>query len=122
MKWRHWRKCAQRRLPLEALNDIETTARLLGVEVDELRGGLNLIQAAGLLGIGVSTLRQRALDGEIGYQRDGRRWLFYWWHLAAYLNMRESVMTRGKEVKEVFHSTTRGDNNVLEDAKSMGLL
>ena len=69
--------------------ELEEMARLLGVEPELLRGGLNLVAAANVLGIAASTLRQRALHGLIGCERDGRRWIFRWWHLAAYMQRRE---------------------------------
>ncbi len=67
----------------------EEVAERLGIERDELVGGLNLTEAANLLGIAPSTLRMRAQAGKISHQRDGNRWLFFWWHMAEYLESRE---------------------------------
>jgi len=68
---------------------LQGVAQLLGVEPDDLVGGLDLCRASRLLGLSASALRLRAMRGLIGYQRDGRAWRFYWWHLAQYVANRE---------------------------------
>ena len=105
--------------------DIDSTAALLGVESEELRGGLNLVEAARVLGIAPSTLRQRALRGRIGHQRDGRRWLFYWHHLADYIKAREhpiagSVETQKSAVARPLHRSPAAD--VEAEARTLGLV
>ena len=67
---------------------IDELAAFLGISKEELQGGLDLPSAASLLGIGTSTLRQRALNGRIAYSRDGRRWLFSWRDIAKYIQRR----------------------------------
>ena len=74
---------------MDARRGLEDVAQLLGVEEQHLEGGLNLVEAGRLLGIAPSTLRQRALQGRISYQRDGRAWRFFWWHIRDYLQERE---------------------------------
>ena len=73
---------------METLNGMGGVAEELGVAPEDLVGGLDLVQAARLLGIGVSTLRQRALSGQISYARDGKRWIFSWRDIAGYLERR----------------------------------
>ena len=111
-------------------DEIASTARLLGLAPDQLIGGLNLVDAARLLGIAPSTLRARALAGEIGYQRDGRAWRFFWWHLWRYLARREhgaSEVARGGPSPQSSELDTcqnmRGkDDDVRREAERMGLL
>ena len=118
---------------MERERDIERTAALLGVEVDDLRGGLNLTEAAGLLGIAPSTLRQRALAGRISHQRDARRWIFGWRDLADYIASRQRGAT-GVSARQ--HGGTadprvqapardneaRGESDVMAEAREFGLL
>ncbi len=66
-------------------NTIGELADFLGVEPETLRGGLNLTEGAEILGIGVSTLRSLGLGGRIGFRRAGRRWIFGWRDIAAYI-------------------------------------
>ena len=71
---------------MKKMESIEDVAEFLVVPVCTLQGGLNLVQMGELLGISPSTVRQKALDGQIGYCRFGRSWKFYWWSLADYFN------------------------------------
>jgi hypothetical protein len=109
-------------------DNIENTAKLLGVDEDELIGGLNLPEASRLLGIAPSTLRQRALNGHIGYQRDGRSWIFYWWHLSDYLNKREHPAdertggTSGEGGQGIRPGKARVSEKELKKARQMGLI
>jgi len=64
-------------------------ASVLGKDSEQLGGPFNLTEAAALLGIAPSTLRQRALAGLIRYQRDGRRWIFTPTYLREYALRRE---------------------------------
>lgn len=105
--------------------DLEMTAKLLGVPPGELVGGLNLVQAAQLLGIAPSTLRLRGLAGKIGCQRDGRAWRFFWWHISAYLARRERPMedmsiATGEPVRP---ERSKGlTHEAFAEAKEIGLL
>ena len=69
----------------EPYSELQDFARDTGMNPEELRRGLNLSQAACVLGIGVSTLRSRALAGLIGCERDGRRWIFRFRDLQNYI-------------------------------------
>ena len=112
---------AQRKSPTLDLNE---TARLLGVEAERLVGGLNLVVASRLLGISPSTLRQRALRSRIGYQRDGRAWRFFWWHLAEYIERRECLTTASGEASEAgpIPRGTTEDREVIAAAAKLGLI
>ena len=107
------------------ISKMQTVAHLLGVEPEDLTGGLNLVQAAKLLGIAPSTLRQRALAGEIGCQRDGRAWRFYWWHLARYLEEREwpahESVVSAVSASRPGSGSLEGEDILLE-AERLGLL
>ena len=72
-------------------------AEILGIHQDDFIGGLDLVKAARVLGIAPSTLRQRALAGQVGFQRDGRRWIFSWADLAAYVGRRQHAVWAGDE-------------------------
>ncbi len=110
--------------------DLKVMADLLGLQRDQLLGGLNLVEAARVLGIVPSTLRQRALAGKIGHQRDGRAWRFYWWHLGAYLTARERPAASGssegnyvENVRRRGEAELEGDANDTEaEAIKLGLL
>lgn len=86
--WRQGKEVIERREDERKEKTMDAVAADLGVEPESLIGGLDLPTAARLLGIGVSTLRQRALAGKIGHARDGRRWVFAWRDLAEYLDAR----------------------------------
>ena len=104
---------------------ISHVARLLGVQPDHLVGGLNLVQAGAVLGVGASTVRQRALHGSIGCQRDGRSWRFFWWHLADYLVAREchaSTVTTADQPGDHVHAHAHHRADVESEARELGLL
>ena len=105
----------------EPSEKLQETARLLGVTPGYLRGGLNLPEAGELLGIAASTLRRRALEGKIGFQRDGRAWRFFWWHLRNYLQRREHNTQRGSEAG-LNPTRQEGRSDVAEQAKELGLI
>ena len=110
--------------------DLESTADLLGLDREQLVGGLNLVQASRVLGIAPSTLRQRALDGRIGCQRDGRAWRFFFWHLQDYLDRRERPVASagtGRVREEAVGSrkasaSSEYKGDVLVEAKELGLI
>ena len=100
-------------------------ADLLGVTPERLIGGLNLVDASQLLGIAPSTLRQRAFAGDIGHQRDGRSWRFFWWHLGDYVMAREraaSVPSSGKSANRPMPSSTEAGHDLDAEARNLGLL
>ena len=110
---------------------IDELANFMGVEPDELRGGLNLSEAAPLLGIGISTLRSTALNGRIGYRRAGRRWIFGWRDIADYIQREHQSPRLPSEQQSSIripgekHSHLRGGHlgkKDLEEAKKLGLL
>ena len=105
----------------ETSDKIHETAKLLGIATDELRDGLNLKQAGRVLGIAASTVRRRALNGDIGYQRDGRAWRFCWWHLLNYVRSREqSADTPGKTGHRA--APKKKSQAVTRRAKEFGLI
>jgi len=97
-------------------------AAALGLAPEELQGGLNLVVAARLLGIAPSTLRQRALAGKIGYQRDGRAWRFFHWHLAAYLQSREHPARGGNGLLNRALAGQANTDDVMAEAVALGLI
>ena len=113
-----------------AVDEITSTAKLLGLDPEQLIGGLNLVEAARFLGIAPSTLRERAVAGKIGCQRDGRAWRFFWWHLSDYLARREHSASEGprggpsRESSEVdtYLNMRGGVEDVRREAERMGLL
>ncbi len=113
----------------EAAADFAEMASLLGVDPSVLIGGLNLVKAANVLGIAASTLRQRALSGQIGYERDGRRWIFSWRHITEYKQRREHAPTRSTPSGGILPrligtaSGRRRDAETIEaEARALGLL
>jgi len=110
----------------DASKTLEETAHRLGVSPDHLRGGLNLVEAADLLGIAASTLRRRALAGKILYSRDGRRWIFYPGDIVDYCRKRHkpaepTTDEPGKEV-EASNRSEGGRRTTEATAKNMGLI
>ncbi len=109
-------------------SSLEMCAERLRIDPDELVGGLNLTQAARLLGIAASTLRERALAGKIGAQRDGKRWIFFWWHLEEYLEAREFTprpcenRTAGRIPGKSKSKRGLLPPDVEKEAKAMGLI
>lgn len=104
----------------DASDGLQDTARLLGVSPSYLRGGLNLTEAGELLGIAPSTVRRRARQGKLGFQRDGRAWRFFWWHLRDYLRRRE----HGSDLSGADKPDRTGrepEGDILERAEQMGL-
>ncbi len=65
--------------------DIAMAACLLGFTPEQMDGPANLVGGAKALGTSPSTLRRRALDGQIGFRREGRGWRFSWHDLACYV-------------------------------------
>ena len=114
----------------ECRGDLESTAKALGVAPDQLVGGLNLVEAAKVLGVVPSTLRHRALQGLIGCQRDGRRWIFTWQDLDEYIKKRRRpanpsgngrVFLRFPGTDKIAAHAAH-DPDVEAQAKEMGLL
>jgi excisionase family DNA binding protein len=115
---------SRRRLHLDSMEDL---ARALRVEPGVFRGGLNLVEAAGLLGVAPSTLRQRALDGRISHQRDGRRWIFTWADLADYVERRQVLSNESRRAEpdpgtEGHSSSLLSDETVEAEAVELGLI
>ena len=114
----------------EADTSIDDLAQSLAVDREDLVGGLNLPEAARLLGIAVSTLRERALVGAIGCQRDGRRWIFSWEDLAQYLERRRcsvrcgdySVRPGEERRRSVKSRGRREKEDVEREARRLGLI
>lgn len=108
--------------------DIYTAARLLGVDPADLLGGVGLATAAKLLGIGLSTLRQRALAGKIACQRDGRRWIFSACDLGNYvLSRRVAAGADGRsggphQLADRAGAPAHATKSVEDEAKEFGLL
>ena len=103
---------------------ITDAARLLGVEAEELVGGVNLVEAARLLGVAPSTVRQRALAGRIGHRRDGRRWIFSAEDLAEYVDAHHQPAREGASAEATSRARPRAvaDAEVWEEAKELGLV
>jgi len=93
-------------------------------EPEELIGGLNLVEAARVLGIAPSTLRQRALNNQIGYQRDGRGWRFYWYHLGEYLRNREGPARSAASTHSVGRPQEKATvhERAIREGKKLGLI
>ncbi len=108
--------------------DLEAVAHCLGVDPGQLLGGLNLVEAAEVLGIAPSTLRQRALAGRIGFQRDGKAWRFFFWHMSEYLEHREhpagepdcSHRSKSKHTRRV--RPRADDADIKARAQELGLI
>jgi excisionase family DNA binding protein len=86
-----------------------------------------LVEAAGLLGVAASTLRQRALTGKISHARDGRRWVFSWSDIAQYLESRwvpsyESGATEAQEKAHQCPHPLHADDTITAEAHALGLL
>lgn len=110
-------------------------ARFLNIDEERLHGPLNLVEAAPLLGIAASTLRQHALAGHIGYMRIGRTWRFTWQDLAEFVE-KHHVDARNPAPSKPGHGASsrrverRGgsairipdDIKIMEEAERLGLL
>jgi len=109
------------------ISSLESFAHFLGVDSDCLVGGVDLGTGARLLGIAASTLRLRALRGEVGYQRDGRRWIFTWQDLLQYVERRRSGARASEPESRAIWNGDAGlqRGNALaveEEARRLGLL
>lgn len=115
------------------LDTPEALARFLNIDDERLHGPLNLVEAAPMLGIAPSTLRQHALARHIGHMRIGRAWRFTWQDLAAFVEEHhvdalpsEVGVPAGRGPTRRVRSSRRRDgripDHVMEDAKRLGLL
>ncbi len=107
------------------LDTIGAVADFLGTDKEILVGGVDLPTGSRLLGIGVSTLRQRAIDGEIGHRRDGHRWIFHWQDLAEYVQRRHhgprTAHTTGDAEGSATPIRSDADTSIAEQADTLGL-
>ncbi len=100
---------------------------MLGAQPEALRGGLNLVETAYLLGVAPSTLRQRALAGKVSHARDGRRWIFSWLDIAEYLGSRWVPSEKSRPVEAEPRADSRldpfrTDDTITAEARELGLL
>ena len=107
------------------LRSLEEVAEFLGVDPALLRGGMNLIRTAEVFGIAPSTLRRKALDGEIGHVRVGHRWCFYWTFLADFIATRYVAPWDRPPIEA--HTVTRRskcrtERELEEKARELGLI
>jgi hypothetical protein len=101
--------------------NLKTTARLLGIHPECLRGGLNLVEAADLLGLSPSGLRNMAFRGDIAYQRYGRRWSFKWWHMFEFLEEHEYPQ-KNDGIDTLPVREAKSKEEIFEEAKSLNLI
>ncbi len=113
------------------IETVEELADWLGVDKELFAGGLDLPSASRVLGIGISTLRNRALKGEIRVQRDGCRWIFSWQDIAEYIEQRyqNAEAEAQKANEDSVHTCNRPYNKkapvndeILDKAEEFGLI
>mgnify|MGYP006296214291 CR=1 FL=1 len=116
------RPSTRKAFTVKKLENIEDVSEVLAVPVCTLLGGLNLVQMGEILGISPSTVRQKALDGQIGYCRFGRSWKFYWWSLAAYFNEHYVEPIAPPEARSIADSEAHDFMDWEAEARELGLL